>query len=131
VTGSSEDDAMLLHEEIDGFNLVGLGSQPDASPARTSLSRQGASRKKFGGCELESVAEMEQDADQRHEDHDLDMERPSTAGTGASPLSGSGSDDIEHDGEEEEERGRKGRNGRPMGYGGAVSLKMEEGMETC
>ncbi|KAI0702006.1 helix-loop-helix DNA-binding domain-containing protein [Cytidiella melzeri] len=135
-SGSSEDDALMLHEEIDDFSLAGLnGHHPsEASPAR-SFARRGASasvsRKKFGGFELESVAEMEQDTDHhdQHEDHEMD--RPSTAGTGASPLSGSGSDDVEHDGEEEEERGRKGRDGRPMGYGGLVNLKVEEGMETC
>ena len=35
------------------------------------------------------------------------------------------------EGEEEEERGRKGRDGRPMGFGGPVNLKVEDDMETC
>ncbi|KAI0341400.1 HLH-domain-containing protein [Trametopsis cervina] len=139
VNGASEDDALMLHEEVGGFSL----GMPAQDGKRTP--------KKFGGFELESVAEMEQDtldehnAHQQHMQHqryrdeqDQDMERPSTAGTGASPLSASGSDDNEHEHEhaegeqEEEERGRKGRDGRPMGYGAAgLSLKVEEGMETC
>lgn len=128
VNGSSEDDTLVLHEEIDGFNLDGLNGS-DSSPSRASHRRASASisRKKFGGSELESVAETDQDMD--HHQEDQDMERPSTAGTGGSPLSGSGSDDIE--GEEEEERGRKGRDGRPMGFGGPVNLKVEDDMETC
>ena len=129
INGSSEDDALVLHEEIDGFNLDGLNSSETSSSLPRTATRRRASasvsRKKFGGSELESVAEMEQDTDHQQEDQDQDMERPSTAGTSGSP-SGSGSDDVEA--EEEEERGRKGRDGRPMGFGGHV--KTEDAMET-
>lgn len=114
---SPEDDLLMLHEEVSDFNL--------------SLNVHNADgRKKFNGFELESVAEMDQDTDHRRaQDEDQDMERPSTAGTGASPLSaGSPSDEQETEDGEEEERGRKGRDGRPMGLGAA--MKIEEGMET-
>ncbi|KAI0088985.1 helix-loop-helix DNA-binding domain-containing protein [Irpex rosettiformis] len=129
ISGSSEDDTLVLHEEIDGFNLDGLSSSDNSSSRVAGRRRASASvsRKKFGGSELESVAEMEQDTENQQDDQD--MERPSTAGTSGSPLSGSGSDDVE--GEEEEERGRKGRDGRPMGFGGPVNLKVEDDMETC
>ena len=111
----SEDDLLMLHEEVSDFNL--------------SLDMHNADgRKKFNGFELESVAEMDQDTEHRGAEEDHDMERPSTAGTGASPLSqGSASDEQDEDGEEEE-RGRKGRDGRPMGLNGAV--KLEDDMQT-
>ena len=71
---------------------------------------------------------MDQDTEhQRDEDHDMD--RPSTAGTGASPLSsGSASDEQDNEDVEEERRGRKGRDGRPMGTNGA--MKVEDDMQT-
>lgn len=137
---NGEDDALMLHEEVGDFNLSLNGHTASGNPpvlSRRHSSTNGSSRKRFGGFELESVAEMEQDTDHHANDdvHDHDMERPSTSGTGAgaSPLSGSGSDDQDHDEHEEEERGRKGRDGRPMGFGHGVAMKMEEGdsMETC
>lgn len=126
----------MLHEEVGDFSLS-LGGTGSSS---SSVRRSSKAGKRFSGFELESVAEMEQDT-HPDEDHDHDMDRPSTAG-GASPLSvcGSGSDEHEHDREEEQEqeqRGRKGRDGRPMGFGlgllgNGVVLKVEEGetMET-
>lgn len=137
---------MLVLSSEDDFNL-NIGSHTSGQ----SITRP----KKFGGFELESVAEMEQDTDDfytngyhrhgRNNDEDHDMDRPSTAGTGigASPLSaGSGSDEQDNDQDnddsrqarerEEEERGRKGRDGRPMGTAAmnGVAMKTEEGMET-
>jgi hypothetical protein len=148
----NEDEMLMLHDEVsDDFNLnLGMSSPPRMHRRQTSTSSR---TKKFGGFELESVAEMEQDTDNdayeygsyhlRHGmDEDHDMDRPSTAGTGvgASPLSvESASDENEGDADdtsvrqhEEEERGRKGRDGRPMGHSGlnGVVLKTEEGMET-
>ena len=107
----------MLHEEVSDFNL--------------SLNMHNADgRKRFNGFELTSVAEMDQDTDhQRIADEDHDMERPSTAGTGASPLSeGSASDEQDAEDGQEEERGRKGRDGRPMGLNGA--MKVEDDMQT-
>ena len=129
---AGEEDTLMLHEEVGDFSLSLNGH---------SARRPGSSRKRFSGFELESVAEMDQDQDQDTDSHDHDMDRPSTAGTGTggSPLSGS--DDPDHDQDHEEllnedeelqARGRKGRDGRPMGMG-LVALKVEEGdgMETC
>lgn len=126
-----EDEMLMLHEEVGDFNLVpSLGMHNGGGGNNHSHSR-----KRFSGFELESVAEMDQDTEHGdHNDEDHDMERPSTSGTGASPLS-EGTVSDEQDGEDgqqqqpqEEERGRKGRDGRPMGLGGA--MKTEEGMET-
>lgn len=136
------DEEMLVLNSEEDFNLNINGHTNGSSTSRT---------KKFGGFELESVAEMDQDTDDyypngyrrrdsRHEE-DQDMDRPSTAGTGvgASPLSQcSGSDEQDNDRDneeskrEEEERGRKGRDGRPMGSAGmnGVAMKTEEGMES-
>lgn len=147
----NDDDILMLHDEVpDDFNLnLSMSSSP-------TMHRRTSSRtKKFNGFELDTVAEMDQDTDHdgyesypyhRHArlstDEDREMDRPSTAGTGigASPLSGeSASDENEGDAEdrdvlqrEEEERGRKGRDGRPMGHAGinGVAMKTEEGMET-
>ena len=137
---------LMLHDEVnDDFNLnLSMNGSPTMHRRQTSTSSR---TKKFGGFELESVAEMEQDTDHDYEygsyhgrrlstDEDQEMDRPSTAdtGNGESPLSaGSPSDGDAEDTDvrrlEEEERGRKGRDGRPMGHSG-VTLKTEEGMET-
>ncbi|KIP11858.1 hypothetical protein PHLGIDRAFT_10397 [Phlebiopsis gigantea 11061_1 CR5-6] len=150
----NEDEMLTLHDEDDLSLSLGLNGSAPANGMNGHRARRMSSSqrsKKFNGFELDTVAEMETDHDEfdysyhRHglRDEDQDMERPGTAGTGmgASPLSGgSASDENENDAEdgdarraererEEEERGRKGRDGRPMGSAGVV-MKTEEGMET-
>ncbi|TBU57465.1 helix-loop-helix DNA-binding domain-containing protein [Dichomitus squalens] len=115
---------MKLHDEV-GFELPN-GTTPSSNGDSNANGvvgrpRRGSVRKSFQGL-LPSVEEMDQDTE--HADHE--MERPSTSGTGVSPTS-SMEDDIDDDVEDGEdgdedgdedmelERGRKGRDGRPVG----------------
>ncbi|PCH44693.1 HLH-domain-containing protein [Wolfiporia cocos MD-104 SS10] len=97
---ADEDGGLMLHEEVGDFALgLGFGAAPAA---------RGARKKSFHGFELESVEEMDADADadMRDADEDAEMEKSPSAA----------SDEAEGEGEgEEEERGRKGRDGRPVG----------------
>ena len=118
------DGEMKLHDEV-GFELPnGHSTNGDAhTNGVVGRARRGSVRKSYqGSSDLPSVEETEQDAE--HPDHD--MERPSTSGTGVSPPSSmeydidDDVDDVEdgdEDGDEdmEIERGRKGRDGRPVG----------------
>ncbi|TFK80581.1 HLH-domain-containing protein, partial [Polyporus arcularius HHB13444] len=121
------DGEMKLHDEVDGFGLLGgsagangSSSSPSSQTNGNGRPRRGSIRKSFHGFDLPSVGEeMDQDTERDHE-----MERPSTAGTGAGVSPGSSMDDDlddEDDGEDdadeemEIERGRKGRDGRPVG----------------
>ncbi|KAH9930528.1 HLH-domain-containing protein [Epithele typhae] len=109
------DGEMKLHDEVDGFLLNGASGD---APAAGGRPRRGSVRKGFnsGFGDLPSVEEMDQDTE-------LEMERPSTAGTGVSPGSSLDDDDVDDEGEEDDgdeemeiiERGRKGRDGRPVG----------------
>lgn len=143
---SNEDDTLMLHEEIgDDFLNMNAPTTNGISGHRRQTSTSSRT-KKFTGFELDTVAEMEQDTDHdydsygyhrndhRHStDDDHEMDRPSTGGMGGSPLSNESASDEpegEPDDRELEERGRKGRDGRPMGLSGINGVKTEEGMET-
>ena len=144
---ANEDDTLMLHEEVgdDFLSMNGSSSANGINGHRRQMSSSSRA-KKFTGFELDTVAEMDQDTDheydnfgyQRHgrlsADDDQEMDRPSTAGTGmgGSPLSNESASELDHEGDdlELEERGRKGRDGRPMGLSGANGVKTEEGMET-
>ncbi|KAI0747118.1 helix-loop-helix DNA-binding domain-containing protein [Daedaleopsis nitida] len=114
------DGEMKLHDEVDGFGMLNGAVNGDSSsaPQINGRGRRGSIRKSFN---LPSVEEMDQDT----EYPDPEMERPSTSGTGVSPGSSmdddldldDDGDDGEDDGDEdmEVERGRKGRDGRPVG----------------
>ena len=142
---------MKLHDEVDGFGLLGAagagggvgvgggssanGNGHGANGANGTTQtngrpRRGSIRKSFHGFDLPSVGE-EMDQDTEHADRDHEMERPSTSGTGTGVSPGSSMDDDlddlgdgnedgedgDEDGDEEMEieRGRKGRDGRPVG----------------
>ena len=137
------DGEMKLHDEVGGFALLNGNGNGDANghaqangPTNGAANgahavngngraRRGSIRKAW---DLPSVGEeMDQD-EQLHADGDQEMERPSTAGTGTGVSPGSSmDDDIDddaedgEDGDEDEdmeiERGRKGRDGRPVGVG--------------
>ena len=134
------DGEMKLHDEV-GFGLLnGCGDAPAHTNGATvngvgahavsGRARRGSIRKTYAfSGDLPSVGEeMDQD---EHEHADQEMERPSTAGTGTGVSPGrSMDDDIDEDedvGEEDEdmeiERGRKGRDGRPVGVGKRVARK--------
>ncbi|KAI0674620.1 helix-loop-helix DNA-binding domain-containing protein [Trametes maxima] len=126
---------LKLHDEVDGFALLnGAGVSGDASggggaaPAMGGRARRGSMRKSFNDFALPSVEEM----DTEHPE----LERPSTSGTGVSP--GSSMDDdlddeddvVDEDADEDVdadvdmvERGRKGRDGRPVGVGKRMGRK--------
>ncbi|KAI0707565.1 helix-loop-helix DNA-binding domain-containing protein [Cerioporus squamosus] len=116
------DGEMKLHDEVDGLGLLGGSANLNGSSSSQTNGRprRGSIRKSFHGFDLPSVGE-EMDQDTEHGDHA--MERP---GTGVSPGSsmdddlddeGDDGDEGEDDGDEEMEieRGRKGRDGRPVG----------------
>ena len=127
--GGDGDGEMKLHDEV-GFELLhGSGSANGEASASGGASQQqqqangrprrGSIRKSFYESDLPRVDEMDQDTE-----HDQEMERPSTSGTGVSPGSSMDDDlddeeveDGDEDGDEdmEVERGRKGRDGRPVG----------------
>nr|UBR88891.1 transcription factor bHLH8 [Ganoderma lucidum] len=138
-TGSVDGDGeMKLHDEV-GFGLIngdatahtnGVTNVNGAHAAVNGRARRGSIRKTYAfSGDLPSVGEeMDQD---EHEHADQEMERPSTAGTGTGVSPGSSmDDDIDDDedvGEDDEdmeiERGRKGRDGRPVGVGKRVGRK--------
>ncbi len=142
--GGDADGEMKLHDEV-GFALLngdahtngvanGNGATNGAGAhVVNGRARRGSIRKTYAfSGDLPSVGEeMDQD---EHADGDQEMERPSTAGTGTGVSPGSSlDDDIDDDaedvddGEEDEdmeiERGRKGRDGRPVGVGKRVGRK--------
>ena len=139
----NEDDALMLHEEV-GDDFLNMNAPSNGINGHRRQTSTSSRAKKFTGFELDTVAEMEQDDDNydydyrnghRHStDDDQEMDRPSTSGgIGGSPLSNeSASEELdgELDDRELEERGRKGRDGRPMGQSGINGVKTEEGMET-
>ncbi|EIW51650.1 HLH-domain-containing protein [Trametes versicolor FP-101664 SS1] len=110
------DGELKLLPEVEFAGLInGSGANGDATPSATGRARRGSMRKSFHEFGLPSVEEMDQDTEHG------DLDRPSTSGTGVSPGSSMDDDlddDVEEDGDEDEdmeERGRKGRDGRPVG----------------
>ncbi|KAI8986620.1 helix-loop-helix DNA-binding domain-containing protein [Trametes punicea] len=116
--GTDGDGEMKLHDEVEPFGMLnGTTANGDtngsAAPVTNGRARRGSMRKSFHDFGLPSVEEMDQE-----------MERPSTSGTGVSPGSSMDDDlddeaedgeDVEEDEDMEVERGRKGRDGRPVG----------------
>ncbi|OSD02670.1 HLH-domain-containing protein [Trametes coccinea BRFM310] len=122
--GTDGDGEMKLHDEVEFGMLNGASTNGEANdtpaPATNGRARRGSMRKSFHDFGLPSVEEMDQE-----------MERPSTSGTGVSPGSSMDDDIDDEDGEDvvdededmEIERGRKGRDGRPVGVGKRVGRK--------
>ncbi|EED84894.1 predicted protein [Postia placenta Mad-698-R] len=129
---ADEDGALMLHEEVGGDFALGLQQQYGS----VGVGRGG--RKRFSGFELESVEEMEMDVGEDG-DGDGDADQDQDHEMGKSPSADGES--VEDEGEEEE-RGRKGRDGRPVGSLGVkakppgpeglagVKVKEEGEMET-
>ncbi|KAF9810365.1 hypothetical protein IEO21_06985 [Rhodonia placenta] len=109
---ADEDGALMLHEEVGGDFALGL-QQYGGVGVGVGMGRGG--RKRFSGFELESVEEMEMDVGEDG-DGDADQDQDQDHEMGKSPSADGES--VEDEGEEEE-RGRKGRDGRPVG---SVSL---------
>ncbi|KAH9849047.1 helix-loop-helix DNA-binding domain-containing protein [Lenzites betulinus] len=134
-SGMDSEGELKLHDEVDfvlGSNgdAAGSGSGSGSSSGNGSTpagrTRRGSMRKSFHEFGLPSVEEMEQDT---AEHNGAELARPSTAGTGAGVSPGGSSmddaDDLLDEEEDEEadeemdaelvERGRRGRDGRPVG----------------
>ncbi|KAI0777392.1 helix-loop-helix DNA-binding domain-containing protein [Trametes elegans] len=134
-SGTDGEPELKLHDEVDSFSMLnGTGASGESNgstPAPTTgRARRGSMRKSFHEFGLPSVEEMEQDTE--HAAGDQEMDRPSTSGTGVSPGSSMDDDLDDEDGEEvdedgdedmEIERGRKGRDGRPVGVGKRMGRK--------
>ena len=82
LNGLDGDSEMKLHDEVDAFGLLNGSANGDATATAQANGRprRGSMRKSFHGFDLPSVGE-EMDQDTEHGDHE--MERQSTAGTGA------------------------------------------------
>ncbi|KAI0371363.1 HLH-domain-containing protein [Pilatotrama ljubarskyi] len=130
--GADGDGELKLHDEVEFGMLNGSSANGDSNSSTPAASngraRRGSMRKSFHEFGLPRVEENDQDMEH------ADMERPSTSGTGVSPESSmdddlddepEDGDDVDEDGDEdmEVERGRKGRDGRPVGVGKRVGRK--------
>ncbi|KAI0634757.1 helix-loop-helix DNA-binding domain-containing protein [Trametes polyzona] len=108
---------LKLHDEVEFGLLNGNNATSESNgsaPATNGRTRRGSMRKSFHEFGLPSVEEMDQDTEHN------ELERPSTSGTGVSPGSSLDDDLDDEDGDEDDEemeveRGRKGRDGRPVG----------------